>query len=1119
MGPGYLIPKVAPGEHTQALQILLIRAGIEPNPGPLDEPIACAICSSNKWNTAGIWCGRGGWVHVKCTNLTSDRQWSPSFDCHRCSWCIKVESLFQEPKATPTAIKVLQFNCNGLRSKLDNMLDWMEQRSIAIAAIQETNIPDKTMLKSPPGYSIVQENRPACKGKGGGLAFIIKNTVNYSILNTTNDDKHLEVQGIKVTLGETNINIINTYIPPSSSCDSNYTASISNLLKLEDSIIVGDFNAHHSLWHSKLQADTRGNIIANEIDDSNQVVLNEKLDTRITKTCESSPDISLASPSIAMNIDWHTEQALGSDHLPIILTLNCEHTPSYSTRQTFINFRKADWQSFKEDLDLKLTYAKWPTNVYHAEKLFRKAITKAAARHIPQGRIKEVIANFPSDAAKLSKERDELQKEHPGDPRITELNYTINKKVIEHKRAKWTEFVKGMTHKGNSSKLWNAVKSLSSNNPKPPANRGIFFDAEKKIPYHDPKKCANKFNQQYTPHPKHSNKSKRNTLRKIRELKMEYREFTEKMVDNAIRDSKKSKALGPDKIAPIHLHHIGPIALTYLTELINRSVRSANIPNIWKIGRVIPLHKPGKPADEAKSFRPIALLSPIAKIIEKLLLNDFWNFPLKEHQHGFRPQRSTTTALNVITHNIKEGLNKAKPCHRTLLVALDLTAAFDTVDHGILLRDIYEAPIPNSTKRWVASYLQGRFSYVEYKNKKSKLRKVKQGVPQGGVLSPMLFNMYMSKMPLPEGDVHLVTYADDITLTTSNPQVNKLKDQMEPYLKKLNIWLKGRFLKLSAEKSIATIFTTWSKEVKFDPKLEIDGMPIPTKTKSKILGVTLDSMLTYGEHTKITKEKSQKRNNILRKIAGNDWGCTKETLGVTYKAIGKSVINYGAPIWAPTLSDTNWKHLQTQQNNALRTITGCVKMTNISDLHNEGKVLPVKAHNEMLAKQFLVGSYQSHRADHYTTKHVSERPMKPTLKDKYGEEVCELINDEVLDRKEYKKAIIKIHTRSVRDNLLNNTSKVLGTKPPVISADEQSLPRLARTKLAQLRTGYSTLLNSYRSRISPEVKDSCPDCGRGPHDLHHLFNCEKNPTDLEILDLWLKPKEVAEWLGLTEPTK
>ena len=92
------------------------------------------------------------------------------------------------------------------------------------------------------------------------------------------------------------------------------------------------------------------------------------------------------------------------------------------------------------------------------------------------------------------------------------------------------------------------------------------------------------------------------------------------------------------------------------------------------------------------------------------------------------------------------------------------------------------------------------------------MRKVKQGVPQGGDLSPMLFKMYMSKVPLPDSDVHLVTYADDITLTTSNPQVNILKDQMEPYLKKLSIWLKGRFLKLSAEKSIAAVLPPGQKK-------------------------------------------------------------------------------------------------------------------------------------------------------------------------------------------------------------------------------------------------------------------------------------------------------------------
>ena len=107
--------------------------------------------------------------------------------------------------------------------------------------------------------------------------------------------------------------------------------------------------------------------------------------------------------------------------------------------------------------------------------------------------------------------------------------------------------------------------------------------------------------------------------------------------------------------------------------------------------------------DESKSFRPIALLSPIAKLTENLL-SDFIEYPLKGHQHGFRPEHSTTTALNIVTSDIQKDPNQKTPCNRTLLVALDLIAAFDTVDHNLLLRDI---PLPDSAKRWVASYLQG----------------------------------------------------------------------------------------------------------------------------------------------------------------------------------------------------------------------------------------------------------------------------------------------------------------------------------------------------------------------------------------------------------------------------
>ena len=122
---------------------------------------------------------------------------------------------------------------------------------------------------------------------------------------------------------------------------------------------------------------------------------------------------------------------------------------------------------------------------------------------------------------------------------------------------------------------------------------------------------------------------------------------------------------------------------------------------------------------------------------------------------------------------------------------------------------------------------------MDYNKKKSKWRKVNQGVPQGGVLSPMLLNIYMSELPLPPKDINTTSYADDITLTTSHPQFEKLRDILTPYLITLHGWLESRKLKLAAEKSSAAVFTTRNKEAKSDPHLTINTSPIPVKCKVK----------------------------------------------------------------------------------------------------------------------------------------------------------------------------------------------------------------------------------------------------------------------------------------------
>ena len=173
--------------------------------------------------------------------------------------------------------------------------------------------------------------------------------------------------------------------------------------------------------------------------------------------------------------------------------------------------------------------------------------------------------------------------------------------------------------------------------------------------------------------------------------------------------------------------------------------------------------------------------------------------------------------------------------------------------------------------------------------------------------------------------------------------------------------------------------------------------------------------------------------------------CTKETLSLTYKAIGQSVLNYGAPNWASTLSSTNMNHLQTQQNIAFRTITGCVKMSNINNLYNEDEILLVKAHTEMLAEKFLAGRYQSHlitasaviRADLKTSSSTSFRPMRLTLNDTYRDRLKHLTNNkEQLNNQAYKNALKCIHRHTFYTQM-NNDSKQLGTPPPKIAEQKK----------------------------------------------------------------------------------
>ena len=468
---------------------------------------------------------------------------------------------------------------------------------------------------------------------------------------------------------------------------------------------------------------------------------------------------------------------------------------------------------------------------------------------------------------------------------------------------------------------------------------------------------------------------------------------------------------------------------------------------MWKLGKIIPVPKPGKSPSQGSSYRPITLVSPVVKVLEALMLPTLKeHLPMADHQHGFRAGRSTTTALCELTTAIADGLNGKRPHERTILVALDLSKAFDTVCHTTLLRDILESDLPPLHTRWLSNYMAGRQSYVEFRDARSRLRKNKLGVPQGGVLSPLLFNYYISKLPSPPPGVKLVSYADDCTILATGRSITDLEARINGYLPILKSFFVDRNLQLSAPKSTATLFTTWTKEVSLELNINISGQTIPTTKNPKVLGVTFDNLFSFSKHVGNVTQKVKERNKILRALTGSTWGKNKETILATYKAIGRSLIDYASPAWSPCISDTQWKNLQTVQNTALRIVTGCHAITPEDHLHQETKVLPVKNHCTLLTRQLLIKCERPDHPNHIGTRPFSTGRPRPVRSDIRRERnpVSHLANL-VLDGK-VKVALNSLHTDAVYDAIEHfKPTLVLGGRPPPTHASESMLTRPERT--------------------------------------------------------------------------
>ena len=1078
-------------------------AGVEPNPGPFN-PNICPVCNLKvNWTSQSVLCSKcKAWCHVRkqnnCSGLTNTRNFNQNtWHCPKCAI----------PTATSVPVtesfKILQFNCNGLRNKVIEIVNWMKEKDIKIAAFQETKLNEDTQIKDIGNYTLIRKDRT--KDAGGGVAFLIHNSVKFQQLPDI-QDPHIEFQAIQIS----NLTIANIYIPPTGSCTQGYVPSIDKYFSNSDALILGDFNAHDALWHSSLQ-DARGSLLAEEIGNSNFGVLNSEKATRVpTNGQPTSPDISLASYSLLPVTEWDTATTFSSDHLPIIITISASIDKSYSEKKTFINFNKAKWDDFTMLTEEEFSKLPEPSDVYKAEKQFRKIVNKVSKHCIPAGRIKEVYPEIPTEAARMMETRDNLRSTNPSSEEIKRLNSEISSLILDHKKEKWRKTVEEI--RPSSSKLFKLIKRLNGKSVNS-GNQPIKFKGKY---ISCPTKAANNFNKQYSAVVHHkSSRESRNITENIRKNNLDNPHVhSDVETKEAIKKSKASKAIGPDKICNLHLKHLGKEGISYLTKIFNLSIKHSQIPAIWKQSIIIPLLKPGKDPADSKSYRPVSLLCPAIKILERLalpMLNSHLKIP--SFQHGFRKNHSTITALNDFNEQVCDGFNKKQPPDRTLLVQLDLSKAFDMVNHDKLLKGLDSSDLPPHMKRWLNCYLKGRQSKVQFRNKLSSSRNVRTGVPQGAVTSPLLFCFYLANIPDPPEDIYIIQYADDISIYTSGVNIQALSIKVNLYLDKLLDFLDERELLVSPEKSTVTLFSPDTKEYKIHPQVFLRDKLVPLENKPKLLGVVFDSLHKFCHHVQSSINKTKPKINILKNLAGTDWGQDKKTLVNTYKSIGRSVLEYGCPIWSPIISPTHWQNLQTIQNQALRIATGCLKMSHQDHLHQETKVLPLQPHAQLITKQFLLSN---HLPGHPGQKHLQRPPEARQMKRTARQHSTELNNIvPINDRSDFKRGLKSLHTSTVTSVISNySNNRILNHQPPEIHRSELTLTRKARCSLSQLRSGFSKKVNEYNHRLNEEIANTCPFCHTSPHDVPHLFNCNNNPTELTTIDLWKKPVEVARFLKL-----
>ncbi|KAF2348786.1 Reverse transcriptase domain [Trinorchestia longiramus] len=456
--------------------------------------------------------------------------------------------------------------------------------------------------------------------------------------------------------------------------------------------------------------------------------------------------------------DSRPSWCLNSDHLPIAIP--SPPTKKKPPRRTFTNFNKANWEAFTIRTEEIFHNAPLPSSNTQGEAFIHLTLQTTANRFIPRGCRKDFIPNLPPSSTNetyfappipmtllfpistaTSPQPSQLTPTRPGLTKSSPIAYNKPLAILVPPQIP----------------LWQVQQST----PNQPITFSNQFTTSNPI-------IAQSFCRQFPIVP-------------------------------YFRP-------GPDNLTILHIHHLDSSGISYPANTFNLSLSHATIPSIWKTAIIITIPKLGKPPSLSSSYRHISLLCPAVKVLERLLLPHLTAaIPLLDSQHGFRPLHATTSALLPLSHTIAVGFNQHRPPLRTTIMAIDFSKAFDTVPYPQLISQISSLPLNHHIVRWLVCYLKGRSSKCSYHHHLSYSRLVLAGIPQGCVISPALFNLFVSDYP-PTAPL-ITSNADDFTAPVTTIKIPDASAILFAHSSDVATWAQKKGLTVSIAKSQPSLST------------------------------------------------------------------------------------------------------------------------------------------------------------------------------------------------------------------------------------------------------------------------------------------------------------------------